>query len=277
MKIKLLFISLMIFVFYFGWSLIKDDAPDQPTVSDSEQLTLSNQDINEQSLADKLREKSLTQLNVPEGLKSVAEELLPISTEELSMAWEEEYGCYVFGSEGLDAESDLLSNECNHALLTAHSFEEAQWMQRQGYPKKSNLDKLNNSDFREKLRQLANQNYTPAIALLAIYEMQSGNTEIALDLSSTLAAYSDRHLTFPHRLNGEALIANNMTDLGVIDLQVASLLGDTEAGYLAHRYIGNNTVLAMSTVNNAHLRMSRYFKLPFEEYPFDPRPDPSSG
>jgi len=274
-KISVIIVAAIVLLF---WQYSFNDMGSKSSDAKQKEVVISEkQPVNKIVSKVKSIERSISKLTVSQDARLLAEQLLPISPDELARVWEEEYGCYVYGSENVSIDDALLSNECVYSLLTADSYDEAMWMQRQGYPSKGNLNKLKNAGFRESLEELAGQNYKPAIALLAIHDLESGNTESAVSRALTLTAYSDRNLTFPHRLHGEALIANDMGDLGAIDLQVAALLGDTEAGYIATRYIGSNVVLTRSVINNAHLRMSRYFNLSYEEYPVDQRPDPLGG
>lgn len=216
-------------------------------------------------------QRLLAKLSVDAATREVAEQLLPLDEATLKAVWEEEFGCYVLGFEAMPAE-DLFSDECAEPLLTAGSLAEARWMQRHGYPSRSQLALLKDPEARTRIYQLAEQNFPPALGLVAVDQFSIGEYEEAANVALDYRAYSDKSKSFPYRLRGEALVANNVKLLGIVQLKVADLLGDVEAGYLYNQYVGSSLSAQRASLDNAYLYMSRVFGVLFEDFPSDPRP-----
>ncbi|KAA3638718.1 MAG: hypothetical protein DWP95_12065 [Proteobacteria bacterium] len=202
--------------------------------------------------------------------------LKPLSKSELEHKWEEAYGCYIQGAEKVD-DDVLLSTECANSLLTASSFEEAVWMQRQGYPDKYQLDLLNYPENVSKIKQMADKKYVPAINLMAVHSFQNEHYKNAMSWALRASAYADPTDTFPFRMHGEAMIKGGFFELGLAELKVADYLGDSDAGSLFLQLTSDSSIKASSAIENANLIMARRFNAPFNQYPSDPRPVGGGG
>lgn len=234
--------------------------------------TVPMNELSTEDNSNKKRKKNSTPL-VSDDAQYIVDALAPISKEVLADSWKLEFGCFT-KSKRIDSDTD----SCDNMFLTARSFEEALWMQRQGYPSSSDLNLLEDSRNLIYLEELANKNkYTPAMALLAIQGLNDNKFEDASSMALKLTAYSSNTDTFPHRIRGEALLAKNDMFFGLSALKVASLLGDIEAKYLFNRYIQQYPILAVQAADHANLYMGRVFNVAYGQYPVDIRPQESDG
>lgn len=220
-------------------------------------------------------ERAIENLKVHDSDREFARRLLPIASVELKDFWEEEYGCYSYGKN--QSVEFFVSSECEHSILTANSFEEAEWMQKQGYPSRSVLALLKDKANMPAIKKLANENFVPAINLMAMASFENGDYQDAASWALTSNAYSNKQSTFAYRIRGEAQISNGIQELGLMELKVASYLGDEEAEYLFNRYAYANPRVGIMAVEHANLYMSRTFGVPFDQYPSNPRPNSSNG
>ena len=196
--------------------------------------------------------------------------LQPINVETLKDEWQSQFGCYSAIPDNTES--------CKHMYLTASSYEEAQWMQRHGYPSLANLKLLEDPANIKYLRELANKNkYAPAMALLAIQSFNDEEYHDASFMALKLKVNSSRRNTFPYRLRGESLLAENNLPFGLLELKVASILGDYKSKYLFNRYLHKYPNLAVKAADHANLYLGRIFGVPSGQFPHDERPNYMEG
>ncbi len=205
-----------------------------------------------------------------EDEQSVVDIIKPINETLLLNNWESEYGCYK-GNVNLAGDVN-----CKNSFLTASSFDEAIWMQRQGYPRNSSLELLNHPEEIKILESLAFKNkYIPAMSVLAVKYLENQDLEKAKLIGTYLTAYS-KSSSFSHKIYGESLLANNDLYYGLYNIKIASILGDNEAQYVFNRYLPTNGNIALEAIDRAYIYMSHEFGLA-EDYPTDPRPISGDG
>ena len=98
--------------------------------------------------------------------------------------------------------------------------------------------------------------------------MERGDFKEASNLALSHVAYSDKSKTYPHLLYGEALFLIDMKALGVPQIFVAGLLGDSLAQGRAIA-LSPDIYFSTSALNHAHGYLRRVFG---SEIPKDPRP-----
>ncbi|WP_395377558.1 hypothetical protein [Marinicella sp. W31] len=225
----------------------------------------------------KVAEKSVSVRQIHQGieLSIEAEELLfvlePLTFDALERQWSEQYGCYKYSADQVD-KNILLEDECSDQLLNAKSFEEALWMQRQGYPTKTQLQLINDRAHLEALLELANNKVPIAAALVAIAAIRTEQTKSAVLWAAEYGALVSNDNSFQYRLLGEAHMLANSDSLGLAELQMAALLGDSQSENLFYHYANDRPMLIADAINHAHLVMGRIFGVSMEHYPKDPRP-----
>ena len=230
-------------------------------------------EVNQPEKKKGLLDRSLMALDVSGDALQIAKQLMPFDEDTLEVVWEHEFGCYVLGAEKVPVQ-DQAENICGVGFLTAGSYDEALWMQKHGYPSQSQLALLQDDANRALVLELAHQNYLPAMTLVAIDDYNKGYYEDSASWALSVNAYSNKEKTFPYRIRGEALFAqdNMMIGNALTELKIAHILGDREAGYIYNRYLAGRTSLQQITMDNAYLYMSRVFGVLYEDFPSDPRP-----
>jgi len=212
---------------------------------------------------------------ISEDVQYLVDALKPLSKGVLKSDWQVEFGCY---SKTPSDNDDFNEEVCSNSYLTAASFDEALWMQRQGYPSQSQLKLLENEDNLKYLQELALKNkYTPAMAVLAVGYLNNGQYSQASNMALNLVAYSQKFNTFPHRIRGESFLAENNLSMGLLRLKVSSLLGDSESDYIFNRYIHKYPDLGVSSSDRAYLYMGRVFGVSPDQFPHDARPRGAGG
>jgi len=200
--------------------------------------------------------------------------LKPPKDEELESVWIDEYGCFEIASpnneqlEGFVDELNHPQESCKYKFLNAKTFKEAVWMKNNGYPTKSMLDLVKNPDFEEQLAEMVKNKYPVALAVASINAIERGDYKEASSLALSNRAYSDKSMTYPHVLYGEALLADNMQIAAVSQFFAAGILGDPWANSRALQLSPDKSyaVTALSTAQN-------YLKNVFGiDIPNDPRP-----
>lgn len=191
---------------------------------------------------------------------------------DLSINWDSEYGCFI-----ADDDAAML---CDYTMLTASSYEEAQWMRDNGYPARTELDKYLGHSYIE-LKSLAKQGDNLAMILFGIRLAERGRYASARSwfyssLSEGMNAYNLR--MFAHALKHEASSENpgNALDDAAIYFKMAALLGDREAHYEFIAFISEfwqpTTPTVSRITDHANLVTSRYFNAPRDDWPVTPRP-----
>jgi len=239
-----------------------------------EYIDIVKNEVKDDNIIDK---NSINSKKVPISAEAqyLVDKLTPFSNEELEGTWESEFGCYSSKAKEMQEYDDSI---CSNLYLTAKSYDEALWMQRNGYPSSSQLKLLEDKENLRYLSELANKNkYTPAMALLTIHGLNTQQYKEASNMALNLRAYSENHKTFPHRIRGESLIAFGNIEFGLSSLKVSSLLGDVQAKYVFNRYLTEYPDLGVSTTDLAYLYMGRTFGVPPDQFPEDPRPTGSGG
>ena len=269
-KIILILFAILLIPVYF---IFEQLTPDNKTWKYSEINTTANignaqKELDRKATALKPKLKQVEYSVEAEEMLLVLE---PLTFDELESKWDEQYGCYKYGVDQVD-KSLLLEDECTDQLLNAKTFEEALWMQRQGYPTKSQLQLINDQANIEALLELANNKIPLAAALVTIAAIRTEQANPAVLWAAEYGALVSKENSFQYRLIGEAHMIANSDSMGLAELQIAALLGDSQSSNLFLYYAKNRSMLIESAINHAHLVMGRIFGVPMEHYPKDPRP-----
>lgn len=165
--------------------------------------------------------------------------------------------------------ADVLT--AKHANLLALSEEEAQWLDRHGYPTSAELEALLTYDVEELSSSTRNRKDAKAAALLGHREMMDGNVDGAWAAFSagaglgSLYAMQQAAIVSAHRATSlpiENLQQADQGNLGVMvaRLEVARMLGDHRAQALIDRYAANFEwdVYGKQVISQAAIFMDQY-------------------
>jgi hypothetical protein len=229
--------------------------------------------IDQKIMIKSIVKNSLSQINKPiltDDVQELAEALQPLNDEQLKLVWFDEFGC----NKKLDQKSNLGDEfDCKSDYLVAKSYEEAVWMQRNGYPSRSHLRLLQDPVNLPKLIKLAKyHHYNPAMAILTMYYIDEVKLDKANSMALSFVAYSEQNETFPNRLYGIVQLAKGNLFFGLSSLKIAALLGDTEALIRFDQYITQYPWIAEKITDHAHLVLARKYGMPYGQYPYDERP-----
>ena len=201
----------------------------------------------------------------------IAKLMKPPSNAEMESMWQYSYGCGNLKDDNPDA--------CEFkTLFNAESLEEAQWMKRHGFPHRGMIEQLRDQNNHDKIVELANNNYKPAVALAALVNEGFQNHDSAVRWAARYGTLSDPTEIYAHRLMGQISASEDPLSQYVLQhYLIAQYLGDYEASFLVEEYWTGSDRFNDQQVSIARDFILNHIGPPFDQQPYDPRPKPDGG
>ena len=199
-----------------------------------------------------------------EGLNKLSIEIALLSNDALLSSWSYEYGC-------------SYKKTCDNYMQSAKSYEEAIWMRDNGYLSQSLLDALNSLSISD-LSKLANKGNVNAKKLMSINLLRQKKNKQAKLFASSAIANSNASETFGYRLLANTYLSSSQPMLAIVELKIASILGDYEATKEYEKLMINRPIMYIDNTNKiAYGYLSSMLHAPMHTWGDNPRPKGNGG